>query len=596
VKSKVFIRVYLRLRGEFHLRKRRYPGVFAVRFLFVLLMCGWSGLAQAAVMAHVDRFNISEGETVNLTIEVTGGDSGDPQTAPLQKDFEILSNNHSSSFSMINGSTSSKSVYQLMLRPRHAGPLTIPAIKVGSAVTNPIMIQVSKVQPRTSPAGLPTGDVWISMDITPKQIRVQQQAIVTIRVYQAVGLNQAQLTEPKAENVIVERLGEDASYQKRANNRSWQVTERHYALFPQHSGQIDIDPVQLDGSVLVGGASFFQTARPIRVRSNALSLEVSGIPSDWAGGDWLPARTVSIEETWPDANTVFKVGEPITRTLSLSADGLSASQLPEFPHDLPDNLKAYADKPVLKDAKNAGGVHGLRQEKTAIMPMQPGTYILPEIDVAWWNTSSKKTEHATLPARTFKVIAAAATGTTPPTAYTGAQAEEQGESSVEPTMEQPDSVSISSENTVALWWQWLALFFAVGWLLTIFYIWYVHQDRAKRKKSSLGSGYAVSLKQAEKAVEAACKNNDAKACEQALLHIAFLKFPDNLPSSLITLAQHCNKTLKSEVILLEQALYAADAITWNGDRLLQAFHKDGFINNRQETAADKRALPNLYPD
>ncbi|MDQ6996174.1 MAG: BatD family protein, partial [Mariprofundus sp.] len=290
-----------------------------LRWVLIILVCmmGWSISALAAVTAHVDRFNISEGETVNLSIEVTGDDSGDPQTAPLQKDFEILSNNHSSSFSIVNGSTSSKSVYQLMLMPRHAGPLTIPAIKVGSAATTPIMIQVSKVQTRTTPAGQPTGDVWLSMDISPKQLRVQQQAIITIRVYQAVGLNQAQLTEPKAEHAVIERLGDDASYQKRENNRSWQVTERHYALFPQQSGHIDIAPVQLDGSALVGSGAYFQTARPIRVRSNALSLEVAGIPAGWSGDDWLPAKQVSLEESWPQSGTKLRVGEPITRTLTL---------------------------------------------------------------------------------------------------------------------------------------------------------------------------------------------------------------------------------------------------------------------------------------
>jgi len=558
-------------------------------------MFAWISLAQAAVMVHVDRFNISENETVNLTIEVTGDDSGDPQTAALQKNFEILSNNKSSSYSFTNGSGSSKSIYQLMLRPRHTGALTIPALKVGSSATSPIMIQVSKVQARTSPAGQPTGDVWISMDIEPGKVRVQQQAIITIRVYQAVGLNQAQLTEPKPKNAIIERLGDDASYQKRENNRSWQVTERHYALFPQQSGHIDIDPVQLDGSTLVGGASYFQTARPIRVRSNALSLDVSGIPTDWIGDDWLPARAVSIEETWPDAHTIFNVGEPITRTLTLHADGLSASQLPEFPHALPDNLKAYADKPVLKDAKNANGVHGLRQEKTAIMPMQPGTYILPEIDVVWWNTTNEKIEHATLPTRTFKVIAAAVSSTAAPIAPATTPAAKPVESS-EHSREQPVSAPVSSGNTVASWWQWLALFFAVGWLLTLAYVWHFQRGRGAHKSAGADKR-AVNIKQAGKAVEAACKAHDAKACEQALLHLAALQYPDSSCHSLSTLTAICSQPLQAEVLILEQTLYASGASVWRGDALLHAYKQTGGFTAPTGAVADKSsALPGLYPE
>jgi len=589
VKSMVFIRVYSCCRagspntvGAW----MRRNGSFAVRFfLAIMLLSFGSSTALAAVMVHVDRFNISDNETVNLTIEVTGGDSGDPQTAPLLKNFEILSNNHSSSFSIINGSTSSKSIYQLVLRPRHAGPLTIPSLKVGDASTSPIMIQVNKEQVRTSPSGQPVGDVWISMEVAPKQVKVQQQAVITIRVYQAVGLNQAQLSEPKAEHAIIERLGDDSSFQKRENNRSWQVTERHYALFPQQSGHIDIDPVQLDGTALVGGASYFQTTKPVRVQSNSLSLDVSAIPDGWNGDHWLPAKQVSIEETWPQSNAPFKVGEPITRTLSLRADGLSSSQLPEFPHDLPDHLKSYADKPVLKDAKSGDAVHGIRQEKIAIMPMQPGTYILPEIDIDWWNTATEKTEHAMLPSRTFTVVAAAVPIQNPQSATVDMQ---------------PQTPVLPQQADTSSWWQWLALFFAAGWLLTMGYVWRLRRSEGMRRKEK-SDKTTSNVKQAGKAIETACNNNDAKACEQALLSLArlqasHLQCSGSSFNSLSALMPICRETLQTEVLKLEQALYASAASVWQGDSLLHVFRLEGGFTISQSDLVNKPgALPELYP-
>ena len=570
--------------------------LFVARCFFVLLMLGLSSLAQAAVTAHVDRFNISEGETVNLSIEVSGNDSGDPQTAPLQKDFEILSNNHSSSFTIINGSSSSKSVYQLMLRPRHAGALLIPAIRVGSAKTEPIMIQVAKAAVRSSPAGHPSGDLWISMDIAPKQVRVQQQAIITIRVYQSVALNQAQLSEPTAEHAVIERLGDDATYQKRDNGRLWQVTERHYALFPQQSGHIDIQPVQLDGSVLIGGASFFQTAQPIRQRSNALGLEVAGIPDGWKGRDWLPARHLRIEESWP-ANSNFKVGEPITRTLTLHADGLTASQLPGFPSELPEHLKAYADKPVLQDEKRADGIHGVRQEKVAIMPMQAGTYILPEITFDWWNTATQQAEQATLPARTFTVIAAdhAPAAATPP--------KMPARRAIAPQSVAPVASSGRSQARVAgvaSWWRWLAIISTFGWLLTLGYIAYRRSGGNRARKNRTTQTASGNLERAEKAVETACKNNDAKACEQALLQLANLQQAGAPVHSLASLAAGCDEALKSELLKLERLLYASDRAGisgWRGDALLQAFRQTPLLSPRKDAKDNSAtALPGLYPD
>jgi len=564
-----------------------------LKYSSILVMCFmcWSGLAVAAVTAHVDRFNISEGETVNLTIEVTGSDSGEPQTAPLQKDFEILSNNHSSSFTIVNGSTNSKSVYQWMLRPRHAGPITIPPLQVGATATRPIMLQVSKIEARTSPAGHPSGDLWISMDVAPKQVRVQQQAIITIRVYQAVALNQAQLSEPEAEHAVIERLGDDAIYQKRDNGRTWQVTERHYALFPQQSGHIEITPVQLDGSVLTGGASFFQSARPVRKLSNALGLEVSGIPAGWKGGDWLPAKNLRIEESWSSGAT-FKVGEPITRTLTLHADGLSASQLPGFASDLPDHLKSYADKPVLQDDKKPDGVHGMRQEKIAIMPMQPGTYILPEINVDWWNTATKQTEHATLPARTFTVSAAAHTQTTtPPPLQKSLKNTRLGNNAVAAPTRQ------LAANSVASWWQWLAIFSTAGWLLTLVYIGLQRRNGNIKGRHVTHRMDSENLKQAEKAVKTACKQNEAKDCEQALLHLAHIRFDATPIHSLAALAHYCDGALKSQVLNLERLLYAADKPEWQGEALWRAFQQsNGFTAPEQETAGHQdKPLPELYP-
>jgi len=432
------------------------------------------------------------------------------------------------------------------------------------------------------------------MELAPKALRVQQQSIITIRVYQSVGLNQAQLSEPKAEHAIVERLGDDSTYQKRDSGRTWQVTERHYALFPQQSGHVTIDPVQLDGTVMMNSASFFQSARPIRVRSNALELDVAGIPAGWTAADWLPAKGLSIEESWPQANSVFRVGEPITRTLTLHADGLTASQLPEFSHDLPDHLKAYDDKPVLKNDKAVDGIHGMRQEKVAIMPMQAGTYILPEIDINWWDTATETMQQATLPARTFTVIAAA--GQTTPSATPPPVVTTEAQHSVTPQQAIPTPPS--STIMVAAWWRWLAIAAMIGWILTLLSIWYLRrQNSGQQAKRGGDSTRAATLKQARKALASACKNNDAKASEQALLHIAQLQFSDQVIHSLTTLAQYCNADLQSEVLKLEQTLYGTAVSDWRGDTLWQAFQQGKGLVLPQNAHADKAdALPGLYPD
>lgn len=559
---------------------------YCYRTFFVLLML-WSTAVFGAVKAQVDRFNLNELETLVLTVEISGDDDGEPETAALEKDFEVLSRNHSSSYSLINGSMSSKSTWMIHLRPRHTGALIIPAMKVGSASTQAITIQVSKTADRNNSEQEPAGNIWIDMHLEPKQVLVQQQAIVSVRIYQAAALNQAQLTEPSPANVIIERLGEDANYQATRNGRNWQVLERRYALFPQQSGQIKIEPVQLDGSIIVRNSNFnspfSQSARPIRVRSNALTLDVSAMPPDWDSSEWLPARKVALIEDWPAA-TIFKVGEPVTRTLTLRAEGLASSQLPSFSNLLPDNLKAYPDQPKLTDEKTFEGVSGSRHEKVAIMPMMPGTYILPQIDIVWWNTEIGQKEMASIPPRTFKVVAAAAAATAP------------ASNQLKPELKQPPVVQMSdkavSDQSA---WKWFALIASTGWLLTLGWFWV---SRKRDKAGNTGdNGMRVSnLKQAKKSVELACQQSDAKACELALLGFAQLQWSDSSVNSLTALASRCERNLAQEIRNLETCLYASGKNDWSGNGLLDAFKEVEFRPPQPNRVNSSSALPDLYPD
>jgi hypothetical protein len=561
-------------------RQRCGAGGEILLFLFIILML-WSTAAFGAVKAQVDRFNLSELETLTLSIETGGDDDSEPETAALEKDFEVLSRNHSSSYSLINGSISSKSTWMIHLRPRHAGTLTIPALKVGSTTTQAITVQVSKAADRNDSGQGPTGNIWIDMQVEPKQVLVQQQAIVSVRIYQAAALNQAQLTEPSPANVIIERLGEDTNYQVTRNGRIWHVLERRYALFPQQSGQIKIEPIQLDGSIIVRNSNFFsQSTRPVRVRSNAVTLDVLAMPPDWDGGEWLPATGVELIEEWP-STTTFKVGEPVTRTLSLRSEGLLSSQLPGFNSMLPDYLKAYPDQAKLSDDKTFEGVSGLRQEKVAIMPMQPGTYILPQIDIPWWNTETGQKEVATIPPRTFKVV-------------TAATAVKPALKQVEPEVKLPPAARIPNRPVSGQsGWKWLALITSAGWLLTLGWLW---MFRKQGKRGEAGKDIrAASLKQARRSVELACRRNDAKACEQALLSFAQpgLDFSVN---SLAAMADQCDSDLAREITSLEKCLYASGKKEWGGAGLLQAFQKADFRVLQPGATRQSVALPDIYPD
>ena len=567
--------------------------------LLLLAMLLWHHQALAAVTAQVNRYNIGVDGTINLSIEVSGNDRGDPDTAPLRQDFEILSRSHGKSYNLTNGSMSEQSTWMLVLRPRHAGILHIPALKVGGKHTRPITIHVRKIAVRQSPAGQPTGRVWIDMAVKPAAVRVQQQAIITLHVYQSAKLSQAQLTEPKSDHAIIERLGKDKNYQVSRNGRTWAVTERRYAIFPQQHGLLHIAPVQLDGSVMRGGSGFslafpgfaspfFQSGQPIRVRSNAVQLSVSAIPTGWKSHDWLPAKGVWIQEDWPAGE--IRVGDPVTRTLTLKADGLSSSQLPRIITPLPSGLKGYPDQPVLKDDRQADGIHGSRQQKLAIIPIRAGVYTLPGIDITWWNTQTGKKETATLPARTFRVVAApgASTSSSPPVP----QISGQQSTPLKPVVKRTLNPAPGGRTFP---WKWLALFFLSGWLLTILWLWRLLHGRQRTRE--LARTASTDTTAVRRDIVKACQQHDAKACEQALLYLARLLWPDENINNLAAFASCCHGALVQEINSLDRYLYAKkEGAQWQGDKLLQAFEQADWSPAGKVVPQERQALPSLYPD
>jgi len=568
--------------------------------LLLMAMLLWHHQALAAVTAQVNRYNIGVNETINLSIEVNGSDSGDPDTAPLQQDFEILSRSHSTSYSLINTSISKQSTWMLVLRPRHVGILHIPALKVGGKHTLPIIIHVRKTAVRQSSEGQPTGKVWIDMAVKPATVRVQQQAVLILRVYQSVRLHQAQLSDPKSDHAIIERLGKDKNYQTFRNGQTWAVTERRYAIFPQQHGLLHIAPVQLDGTVMTkssGFASAFpgfssqfsQSGQPILVRSNAVQLSVSAIPSGWKSHEWLPAKQVRIQEDWPAGE--IRVGDLITRTLTLKADGLSSSQLPRIITPLPDGLKGYLDQPVLKDDKQADGIHGSRQQKLAIMPIRAGVYTLPEIEITWWNTQTGKKEIATLPARTFKIVAVpgASTSSSPPVPQISGE-----QQLILPKLVAKKMVNLMHGGR-AYPWKWLTLFFLSGWLLTILWLWRLLRGRQRIREPARTTPMDTTA--ARRDIAKACKQHDAKACEQALLHIARLQWPDENVNNLAVFVSCCHGQLAQEIKSLDRYLYAKkEGAQWRGDKLLQAFEQADLSPARKTIPQERQALPSLYPD
>ena len=209
--------------------------------IVVLLMHGL--IAQAAVTASLDRDRVALGDTLRLTITATDGEDLDQlDLTPLSADFEILGRSSSSKTSYINGTFSSSKELLLDITPRREGMLAIPPLRSGRQVTQGLPVAVGP-----PPANSLTDQTLVfEAELDRTEVYVQGQVILTLRLQQAINLDDRNITELQLDNAFVQPL-EQNSFQRTINGRPWLIHEVRYAIFPEQSGTLVIPAVVFDG-------------------------------------------------------------------------------------------------------------------------------------------------------------------------------------------------------------------------------------------------------------------------------------------------------------------------------------------------------------
>ena len=226
-------------------------------FLCLLILVLWASSAAALnVQAVADRDRIGIGESLQFQLRLDGSPDAEPDFTALEQNWEILSRSQSSQMQIINSSFKRSVVYSLTLMPRAQGSLAIPAVCFEQDCSLPLPIEVSAASAQGR-AG--NEQLLLETEISSQQIVTQGQLLLHVRLLRRVDLLDGQLGEPQPAGVetLVQKLGDDHSYELRRNGQLYQVIERSYALFPQGSGQLQIPALQFDGTI-AGGSSEIQ--------------------------------------------------------------------------------------------------------------------------------------------------------------------------------------------------------------------------------------------------------------------------------------------------------------------------------------------------
>ncbi|MDD3266258.1 MAG: BatD family protein [Burkholderiales bacterium] len=544
-----------------------------------------SANSWAAINAIIDKTIVEQGQPVNLTITVTSIGAS-PDLSPLQKDFQIVGKSTSSQTSIVNGSVSSQTNISLSLIPNHSGKVVIPSIKIDKDVTKPITIEVTK-NSNAKTANLPDKAIFLKTSIDKTSSYVGVPVILSVKLYLSLNLGNLTLSPFQIDGAHYDKLNDPSQYQSEANGRPYMVVEQKFLVTPDKVGKIIIPTIQLNGAIASNNPAGYRLAagQAFSLNSEPISLNVKDIPNNIDASEWFPAKNVVVNEIWSEKNITATAGDPITRTVTINADGVSATSIPEFNFTKIENANIYPDK-TISDTKNTNtGVNSSKIFKIVYIPINNGEVKFPEVKIKWFDIDSNQEKTAILPAKVFHI--------------TGAIEHKKTDK-----IDTKNNISQTQNDAKSNLWQYISYVIGFLWLATMVIFFILRKNKNLKKAKDLNESDNTKSEIITKPNKISTKNKDldldvAKACTNKdiyKLNLALIKWANiqfkttihNINQIKPLASDHNLNTLIDELLA---ALY--------NDKKFDKFNEINILINNISHAKKKKmaknSLPEIYP-
>lgn len=569
---------------------------------FWLIVTGFNVYA-GNLTASVDRDTLALTETFTLTLRYDEQINATPDYELLQKDFDILNTRSGTQMSIINGSMEASTEWKIALAPKRIGKLLIPSFNVDGAVSDAIEITIEGKSRSPQNAD---NNVNVEIETSKDTSYVQEQIIVTLRLYTTISLSGMELSPLQVKDALAVQLDEK-QYQTKINGRPGAVIETRYALFPQQSGELVIPSMLYQVAIDSGHRDIWDRFygnnqnNVLRLRTEEQRLNILPAPATHSN-NWLPATNVSLSEHWSVSPDALKVGEPVTRSITIKADGLTAGQINPLQIPPVDGLTFYNDQAQTDDQKNQQGITGSRIETIAIVPTKAGDFTLPEMKIDWWDTANNTMRTATLPAVTLQV-GLGNSSHQPFDQQLNQQLNQQWpeDNTNAPVNAGVDANSAGIQQPASIAYKtpvWLYVSNAITLLLAAYFA--MEYWIARRKLAGIQIEKQVEMNQRVQAENAAWSevkqqlaNNNWKELRRALIHWAQTYWKNPTLLSLQAIAEEVNnEELTTELRKLDEAIFSGHNTAPDKELLLQTLAN--LRRNKSYRNADQSPLQPLY--
>ncbi|HWL11284.1 MAG TPA: BatD family protein [Planctomicrobium sp.] len=208
---------------------------------------------------------------------------------------------------------------------------------------------------------------------------------------------------PEISGLIVLKLSGPPTIGNETINELTYVTQRHeFALFPQRAGEFTVPsfPVRFASS-----SGYGKPVTPFTVKTDPLTFTAQFPPGAEGLRTLISTKRLIWQESWsPDVRSV-KVGDAVTRTITLKADDIPGMEFPPLTFEPIAGVGVYPKPPSVTDISNRGSLTGERVESVTYVFEQSGTYTLLGFSLAWWKLDENALKRETIESRTISVDA-----------------------------------------------------------------------------------------------------------------------------------------------------------------------------------------------
>jgi hypothetical protein len=370
--------------------------------IFSLLFLFYSLTSWAQLSASLEPNPAVLGQDLQLIIKKSDGRTpGLPDLSILEKDFHIVGTQQSSSYQNVNGKSFHEYTWIIMLHPKHAGKIQIPAITWGHEQTPILQLDVQATSQQVEVSVKPGQSVFLTWEILPQQPRVHEQVKIKLKIYHAEPLLDAKLTPPVVKNGLLFSLDAQPNLFEIINQRRYQVEQYRYILYPQSQG-----PMEIEGPVL-DALEYGMVPTPIHQALKSQSLKILPPAGGQSLSQWLPVENLSYEELQPFSQKLgIHSGDTLVRKIAITAKGLPAQLIPDIQTTCGPDCKVYTNPPKVDNQMIDGELFGKKIYEITYLPTKVGSSKIEPIQVPWFDTLNQKIKYLKIPAIPYEVFKA----------------------------------------------------------------------------------------------------------------------------------------------------------------------------------------------